>query len=119
VTPARAQSLAWLAQRASAAVLALCVVVHLATMVVAVRGGLSAADILGRTRGSIAWALFYGTFVAAVAIHAPLGLRVVIAEWRGGHRREIDVAMIALAIALAAIGGRAVVAVVLVAGTAA
>ena len=30
----------WLAQRASAAVLALCVVVHLATMIVAVRGGL-------------------------------------------------------------------------------
>ena len=34
----------WIAQRLSAAVLALCVVVHLATMVVAIRGGLSAAD---------------------------------------------------------------------------
>ena len=112
MTPARAQSLAWLAQRASAAVLAFCVVVHLATMIVAVRGGLSGADILGRTRGSIAWALFYGTFVVAVAIHAPLGVRAIVAEWLGGHRRELDVAMLAFAVALAAIGGRAVFAVV-------
>jgi fumarate reductase subunit C len=112
VTPARAQSLAWLAQRTSAAVLAFCVVVHLATMIVAVRGGLSAAEILGRTRGSIAWALFYGTFVAAVAIHASLGLRAIVAEWLGGHRREIDLAALAFAVALAVIGGRAVLAVV-------
>ena len=37
---ARTQALLWLAQRASAAVLALCIVVHLATMIYAVRGGL-------------------------------------------------------------------------------
>ena len=42
---ARAQTLLWVAQRASAAVLALCVVVHLATMIYAIRGGLSAAEI--------------------------------------------------------------------------
>lgn len=112
MTPARAQSLAWVAQRASAAVLAFCVVVHLATMIVAVRGGLSAAEILGRTRGSTAWALFYGTFVAAVAIHAPLGLRAIVAEWLGGHRRGNDVAMLAIAVTLVVIGGRAVFAVV-------
>ena len=74
------QSLLWLAQRASAAVLALCVVVHLATMIVAVRGGLTAAEILGRTRGSVAWAAFYGVFVVGVAIHAPIGLRTIVAE---------------------------------------
>src|SRR6266704_956210 len=50
---ARGETRLWLAQRASAAVLALCVAVHLATMIVAVRGGLSAADLLGRTRGSL------------------------------------------------------------------
>ena len=50
MSAARRQSLLWLAQRASAAVLALCVVVHLVTMIVAVRGGLTAAEILGRYR---------------------------------------------------------------------
>jgi len=111
VSAARTQSLLWLAQRGSAAVLALCVIVHLATMIVAVRGGLTAAEILGRTRGSAAWALFYGLFVAAVAIHAPIGVRSVVAEMRGGHGRGIDAAMLAFAVALLALGLRAVAAV--------
>ena len=38
----RTQTLLWLGQRASAAVLALCVLIHLCTLVYAVRGGLSA-----------------------------------------------------------------------------
>ena len=41
-----ANRMLWIAQRASAAVLALCVVVHLATIIYAVRGGLTAAEIL-------------------------------------------------------------------------
>jgi len=108
---ARSQSLLWLAQRGSAVVLALCVVVHLSTMIVAVRGGLTAAEILGRTRGSLVWAVFYGVFVLGVAIHAPIGLRTIVAEIRGGHRRSIDVAMLAVAAVLLALGLRAVVAV--------
>ena len=107
----RTQSLLWLAQRGSAAVLALCVIVHLATMIVAVRGGLTAAEILGRTRGSVAWALFYGVFVVAVAVHAPIGLRTVVAEMRGGHRRSIDIAMLAFAVVLLGLGWRGVAAV--------
>jgi fumarate reductase subunit C len=103
--------LLWLAQRASAAVLALCVIVHLATMIVAVRGGLTAAEILARTRGSVAWMLFYGVFVAAVAIHAPIGVRTVVAEVRGEHGRSIDIAMLAFAIVLLVLGWRGVVAV--------
>ena len=113
MSAARAQSLLWLAQRASAAVLALCVVVHLATMIVAVRGGLTASEILGRTRGSVAWMLFYGVFAAAVAIHAPIGMRTVVAEMRGGHGRGIDIAMLAFALVLLALGWRAVAAVTL------
>ena len=74
---ARSETMLWIAQRATAALLALCVVVHLATMIVAVRGGLTATEILGRTRGSVGWATFYGLFVLAVAIHAPIGLRTV------------------------------------------
>ena len=111
MTPARAQSLLWIAQRASAAVLALAVAVHLATMIAAVRGGLTAAEILGRTRGSPAWAAFYIVFVVAVAVHAPIGLRTVLAEWRGAPNRGIDAAMLAFAALLLVIGVRAVVAV--------
>ena len=107
----RAQVLLWSAQRASAAVLAVCVVVHLVTVIYAVRNGLSAAEILGRTRGSAAWAGFYTLFVAAVAVHAPIGLRTFLAEtfdWRG---RGLDVTMTVIALALAMWGFRAVYAV--------
>ena len=111
MTAARNQSLLWLLQRGSAAVLACCVVAHLATMIVAVRGGLTAAEILGRTRGSLAWAAFYGVFVVGVAVHAPIGLRTVVAEWRGAHGRGVDIAMLVFAAALLVLGLRAVVAV--------
>ena len=52
----RAQVLLWAAQRISAVVLAVCVLVHLATAIYAIRSGLSAAEILSRTRGSVGWA---------------------------------------------------------------
>ena len=107
----RAQVLLWTAQRISAAVLAVCVVVHLATVIYAVRNGLSAAEILGRTRGSYAWAGFYAIFVAAVVVHAPIGLRTILSEtfdWRG---RSLDIAVMATALTLAMWGFRAVLAV--------
>ena len=92
------ESFLWLAQRASAGVLALCVVAHLATIVYAVRGGLSAAEILGRTRGNTGWLVFYSVFVLAVAIHAPIGLRPVLSEWFGwrGRGREVFALLFAL-----------------------
>ncbi len=108
---ARAETRLWLAQRASAAVLALCVVVHLATIVYAVRGGLSAAEILARTRGSGAWLAFYLLFVAAVTVHAPIGLRTVLREmtpWRG---LSLDIAAALFGLLLAALGLRAALAV--------
>jgi fumarate reductase subunit C len=105
---ARGETLLWVAQRASAAVLGLCVVVHLATMTYAIRGGISAGEILSRTQGSVAWFLFYATFVLAVAVHAPIGLRSVLAEWLGWRGAGRDVFLGALAIVLAALGMRAV-----------
>jgi fumarate reductase subunit C len=48
-----AETRLWLAQRASAVVLALCVAVHLVTMSAGVGGGLTAAEMLGRTRCSL------------------------------------------------------------------
>jgi len=112
VTSLRAQVLLWAAQRASAAVLAICVLVHLVTIVYAVRNGLTAAEILARTSGSMGWALFYGVFVLAVAVHAPIGLRTVLAEVIGWRGRGLDVAMLAFGLLLAAWGGRAVYAVI-------
>lgn len=107
----RAQVLLWGAQRLSGAVLALCVIVHLVTLIYAVRGGLTAAEILGRTRGSLAWAAFYSLFVTAAAIHAPIGLRAVVAETFGWRGRGLDLATLAAGVLLAVSGGRAVYAV--------
>src|SRR5579871_800916 len=107
----RAQSALWLAQRASAAVLALCVVVHLATVIYAVRGGLSAAEILGRTRGSAGWAAFYSLFVLAVSIHAPIGLRAVFIEWLRWRGSSRDIFLLVFSLTLLAMGLRAVTAV--------
>lgn len=104
----RSEVLLWGAQRFSAMVLALCVVVHLLTMIYAVRSGLSAAEILGRTQGSAGWFAFYTVFVAAVSVHAPIGLRTILGEtlnWRG---RGLDVLTGAIGLTLAMWGMRAV-----------
>jgi fumarate reductase subunit C len=101
----------WTAQRITAAVLALCVVAHLVTMIYAVRHGLSAAEILGRTHGNYAWFAFYVTFVAAVAIHAPIGLRTILAESFGWRGALVDVALLTVGVALALWGWRAAFAV--------
>ena len=99
-------------QRLSAKLLAPLVVVHLVLILYAVHGGLSAAEILARTQGSAAWGGFYGLFVVAVAVHAPIGVRNVVREWTRWRGRSLDVASAGLAIALLALGLRAVVAVV-------
>jgi fumarate reductase subunit C len=109
----RGEARAWVLQRASAAILAGCVVVHLATLIVAVRGGLSAAAILARTHGSVAWAAFYGVFVLAVAVHAPLGLRTVAAEWLAWRGRVPDLACAGVGLAVLVLGARAIAAVTL------
>lgn len=107
----RAQVLLWGAQRLSAMVLALCVVVHLLTIILAVQNGLSAAEILGRTRGNAGWAVFYGVFVVAIAIHAPIGMRNVLAEALGWRGRGVDLLLLMLALTLLMWGGRAIIAV--------
>ena len=104
----KAQTILWIAQRASAAVLALCVTVHLATMIYAIRGGLSAAEILSRTRGSVGWLAFYTVFVIAVTVHAPIGLRSVLLEWGRWRGASRDIFLLGLAMLLAWLGMRAV-----------
>jgi fumarate reductase subunit C len=76
-----AQARRWYWQRISAMVLAVCVLLHLAGMVWAVRGGLSAAEILARTQGNALFAAFYAVFVGACAVHVPIGLASIAREW--------------------------------------
>ena len=105
----RPQTTLWLLQRVSAAVLGICVPVHLATIVYAVRGGLSAEEIFARTRGNGAWLAFYAIFVLAAAVHAPIGLRTVSIEWLGWRGGSRDVVLALFSVLLAWLGLRAAV----------
>jgi fumarate reductase subunit C len=103
--------LLYIAQRGTAVILAVAVAVHLGTILYAVRGGLTAGEILGRTHGNIAFLVFYGVFVVAAAIHAPIGLRSILREgtrWRG---RSLDCAMLGVSALLVILGLRAALAV--------
>jgi fumarate reductase subunit C len=98
----------YMAQRLSALVMAPFVVVHIGVMIYAIQGGLSAAEILGRTQGSVLWFLFYGMFVIAVSVHAAIGMRTILSEWAGlrGGVRDGVAALIGLG--LFALGAQAV-----------
>jgi fumarate reductase subunit C len=94
-------------------VLAFAVSVHLITILYAVRGGLTAGEVLARTRDNHWFFVFYVLFVLAVAVHAPIGLRNVLREWTSFHGRSLDVALGVFAFVLLALGIRAAVAVYL------
>jgi fumarate reductase subunit C len=104
---ARAETWAWLVQRGAAMVLAVAVTVHLATIVYAVRGGLSAAAILDRIEGNAAWLGFYAVFALAAALHGAHGLRTVLREWTPWRGRSLDLAAVVAAVLLAVTGWRA------------
>ena len=71
----------YILQRLTAALMVPLILGHLIVIFYATRKGLSAADILGRTRGSFWWALYYGVFVLAAALHGAIGVRSVASEW--------------------------------------
>lgn len=98
----------YMLQRITALLMAPLVIGHLAVMIYAVQGGLTAEEILGRTQGSVAWFLFYGTFVVAVAIHGAIGLRTVAYEWLGLSGKALTIAMWTVGTGLFALGFRAV-----------
>lgn len=103
----------YMAQRLSAMVMAPLVLGHIAVMIYAIQGGLSTAEILGRTQGSILWFLFYGSFVVAVSIHAAIGLRVIVHETTGLRGRWLEIFTWGTVIVLLLMGARAVAAVTL------
>ena len=98
----------YMAQRITALLMAPFVLVHLGVMIYAIQGGLSAAEILGRTQGSALWFLFYGGFVVAVSIHGAIGLRVIAFEWGGLKGRALEALMWVAGFGLFGLGARAV-----------
>jgi fumarate reductase subunit C len=101
----------YLLQRLSALVMAPLVVVHLVVIIIAVRSGLDAESLLSRTRGSLVWALVYGSFVIAVSVHAAIGIRTVLSEWLRIRGILLEAAMWSMGCGLLALGLRAVYAV--------
>mgnify|MGYP003385351865 CR=1 FL=1 len=101
-----------LLQRATAMVMAPLVLGHLAVMIYAIQGGVSAAEIMSRTRGSLGWGLFYGLFVLSVSIHAAIGVRVVAEEWLKLKGFALQAVTLAFGLTLLVMGGRAVYSVV-------
>ena len=106
---ARAEILEWLVQRVTAAVLAICVLVHLGVIVYAVQGGVTAHEIAGRVGGSVAWLAFYSVFIVAVSLHAPIGLRNVLREHTGLGKRSTHWIMAAVCVLILVMGFRAVI----------
>ncbi|MGI9435775.1 MAG: succinate dehydrogenase [Geminicoccaceae bacterium] len=102
----------YMVQRLTALIMAPLVIGHIAMMIYAVQGGLSAAEILGRTQGSVFWGLFYGLFVLAVSVHAAIGLRVIVFETLAIGGRTLDLLSWIIFLSLLFLGGSAVWAVI-------
>ncbi|MBS7792027.1 succinate dehydrogenase [Roseococcus sp. SDR] len=97
----------WAVQRITAAFLGLAVIVHLVTIMLAIRGGLSAAEILARTRGAELWFGFYVLFALCAGLHGAIGLRNIAGEWLGLRGRTVDALWMGVGLATAAFGIRA------------
>ncbi len=103
----------YMVQRITALIMAPLTLGHIAVMIYAVQGGISAEEILSRTQGSIFWFLFYGSFVIAVSLHGAIGLRVVVHETFGVTDRALSLFTWFVAAGLMALGLYAVFAVTL------
>ncbi len=101
----------YMLQRLTALVMAPLVIGHIAVMIYAVQGGLTVDEILARTQGSVAWFLFYGSFVVAVSIHGAIGLLVISFEWFGLKGRALQLFSWAVFALLFGLGAKAVYAV--------
>jgi len=103
-----AQAKAWYWQRISAMVLALFVIVHLVIMIIAIRDGLTAAEIFSRTKGNLAFGIFYALFVLACAVHVPIGIAKISEEWLGLSAAASSLLAKALALIIVVLGLTAV-----------
>ena len=98
-------------QRLTAMVMAPFVLVHVGLVIYAVRGGLTAGEILSRTEGNWLWIVFYGLFVVSVSLHVPIGLRNILIEWLKLGRPAASFVGLAFGAGLLVLGMRAVAAV--------
>ncbi len=98
----------YMLQRITALLMAPLVLGHLAVIIYAIQGGLSAAEILGRTQGSVLWFAFYGLFVVAVSVHGAIGLRTILHEWAGLRGAVLEALMWVIGLGLFGLGARAV-----------
>ena len=103
----------YLWQRLTAAALVPLILIHVAVIFYATRQGLTAADILARTRGSVAWGVYYTVFTGAIAVHASIGLRNILVEWGSLRHRGAMIASGLFGLVLVVLGCRATAAVVL------
>src|SRR5690606_1425121 len=101
----------FLLQRLTAMIMAPFIFVHIGVIIYAVRGGLSAEEILGRTQGNGWWIAFYTVFVVSASIHAPIGIRKVLREWARLSYAVLNPLALALGLLFLALGLRAVSAV--------
>lgn len=101
----------FLMQRLTALVLVPVVLVHLGVISYAVQNGLSAAEVLERTRGSVGWAVFYWLFVLAAGIHGGVGLRTILIEWVRLSRQAAGIIATLVGVTVMLLGTRAVLAV--------
>lgn len=106
---ARVETKLWVWQRLSAAVLAVCVIVHLIVIVYAVQDGLSAAEIITRVSGNFLWLAFYSVFVIAIAVHAPIGIRTILKEMTSIGPGPTHMIMATFSLVILAMGFRAVI----------
>ena len=101
----------YMAQRLSAIIMIPLVFGHLGVMIYAIQGGLSASEILSRTRGSVFWFMFYGLFVIAVSVHGAIGLRTILSELLRWNDIALDAVMWGFGLVSIFMGARAVSAV--------
>ncbi|MGE8549259.1 succinate dehydrogenase [Alcaligenes sp. Marseille-Q7550] len=103
----------WYWQRLSAMLMTVFVFTHLGLILYAMQDGLSATEILQRTRGNALWGVFYSAFVILVSLHGALGLRAVLVEWTRLSPAACTRIAHAIGLVLLALGLRAVWAVTL------
>lgn len=103
-------------QRTTAMLMVPLILAHLLIIFYATQTGISAANILARTSGSLGWAIFYGVFVVLAAVHGAIGVRTVLREWTSLRGGVLDAAMMIFAALLMLLGARAVIAVTLPGG---
>jgi len=60
----------WWLSRLSAAVVALCVLIHMSLIIWVMHRGISAADTLQRAHAHRQWLVFYSLFLLCISVHA-------------------------------------------------